>query len=179
MLNLNLLPEPQQKNLGYEIDRRMISFFGFWFFLLETLFAVFLFLAYLFVLLPEKDIQRSKNAEEASQLAADVVGKEEKIRNLNHLFEVVIVRGEKSRSIIPFLEELFLLAPEGIFVDTASFHAVEKKADIRGRAVTRDDLLRFAQKIRERSDVADVVSPVENIIKERDIVFTLAISMRL
>lgn len=177
MLTLNLLPEKQKKNLGYVMNRRIIAFFGFGFFVSGVLLAFFLFLSYLFVLLPEKDIERAKAAEEAVQQAAGVKEKEEEIHALNRLFEIIIAREEKKRDIGPFFRRLLLESPAGIFIKTAAFRGEGKGAGLSGNAATRDDLLRFIETLRAYAEVSEVVSPISNIIKDRDIAFTLVLIM--
>jgi len=48
---------------------------------------------------------------------------------------------------------------------------------LRGNATTRNDLLQFISAIRNHPSFREIESPVENILKERNISFTLSFTI--
>ena len=50
---------------------------------------------------------------------------------------------------------------------------------LRGNAITRNDLLEFISAIKNSVAFQDVESPVENILRERNISFTLSFAARV
>jgi len=59
-----------------------------------------------------------------------------------------------------------------------SFEKETNHVALRGHALTRGDLLQFISIIREHPSFHDVESPVENILRDKNISFTLSFTVR-
>lgn len=179
MLNLNLLPVSQRKNLDYEINRRVVQFFGIWLSIIGVSFGIGLMPAYFFVSLLESEVERSLRVEESVAKAYGIGEIEDRIRAVNDRLGLILLREEKKRDPSPFITEVFSRTPAGVSLARVTTSDSLSKAAASGKAQTRSALLQFVSSLRSSSRVKSVSSPVANIIKEEDIEFSLEIETAL
>lgn len=179
MLTLNLLPEAQKKNLNYEINRRVVQFFGLWMSIIAVAFGIGLLPAHFFVSLQEDEVERSLKAEEAVGQANRIGEVEQKIRAVNQLLGLVVLRKEKKREPSLFVAEVFSKSPEGISVALVAMGDALKKATVSGEARTRSSLLQFVSSLRGSPRIKSVSLPISYLTKEENIVFSLEIETAL
>ena len=99
MLTLNLLPPEQKGNLNYEIDRRMVQFFGFWFFVIIIIFGALVLPAFFFISLQQPEVERAARIEEEARASVRTTETEGKILGINNLLDIIVTREEKKQNV--------------------------------------------------------------------------------
>jgi len=179
MLNLNLLPYQEQKNLRYELYIKAVWFFGFWLSMLGFIFLILAVPAYFFSVLQLADVERSRDAEAASLKTSGASSIENEINIFSERLKLIVKRENTRYSAADFISEIFSRAPVGVVVMMVNLDAKRQEAVISGIAKERGALLRFVDALKDSADVKSVSSPVANIIKEEDITFSLSLRTKL
>ena len=81
-----------------------------------------------------------------------------------------------THSVTRYAKEIFAKIPAGITLSHFSFEDGTKRILLRGHAATRSDLLQLISAMRKNSLFENVESPVENILQEQNISFSLSFS---
>jgi len=93
---------------------------------------------------------------------------------LNHLETTyTIAQDSLTASITDIIKE----APLGITLTFLSFEKETNHVSLRGHAATRSDLLQFISAMREHPSFHDIESPVENILRNKNISFTFSFTV--
>jgi len=175
VLTLNLLPPEQKGNLNYEIDRRMVQFFGFWFFVIIIIFGALVLPAFFFISLQQPEVERAARIEEEARASVRTTETEGKILGINNLLDIIVTREEKKQNVLPFLKEILSRSPAKVWVAFITYMPAENRATVAGLAATRSELLKFIDLLKASPGIKTVTSPVSNIIQEKDINFSLSI----
>ena len=180
---INLLPHPYIRELGRERLRRVFVVCGVLAVIAVCINIILLFPPFLFLRFREPSIEREiliVNQTSEIQRASAI---EQRIAALN-LRLGAFERNEKSSVKVSQLFEPVLRARDHMIAitDLAFFPSDANRAaprlQIRGESETRDALIRFTDRLKTEPRYSSVVLPVENLLRDRDIVFLLTIDAR-
>lgn len=177
MLTLNLLTPQARQIIAYERYRRaalaLVVSVG----AALTIFAVLLLPTFFFITFYENELARQLEMERASAKRAKLDALESLAADINGLAGRILAEEQKSR-IYPVVSEVVSAIPEGLTISSLRLSVDKKNLVIDGQAETRDIFLEAIKRLRDSPSVSNVVSPLSNIIRERDITFSLNISIR-
>ena len=173
---LNLLPPKDQAHVGYE---RMGRFFFLFHGIIATLVLIGIILllpSYFFIYFQHAAVQKQIMAEEEYLKLKNNEGVEHAIQETNKKIRAVAGAGfSKHPSVTPLVFSIVEQAGDSISLGLFSYHAEEKKIEIRGVAATRDELLTFVNRLKNNPGFTSVDSPVTNILKDRENKFTITL----
>lgn len=179
---MNLLP-PQIKNeIEKERRRRFAVVLG--------MFAAIVFIVSIILLLPSFFMFSFQQKYLNNQLAsfrqngelkkAEEIGKT--IEDLNKKSELVRLDKTRSQPISSFLIKIVELKPAGVSLSSFNFGKDnDKKTDefsLQGMAKNREDFLAFVKKLEDSQNFSKVVSPVSNLLAERNFNFSLILELK-
>ncbi len=150
-----------------------------WLVIVGVAFGVGLLPAYFFIAFQRGEVERALGAEEAVGKAYGIVEFEAKVRAINQRLGLIIDREKKRKEPSPFVSEAFSRSPSGVNVTLITMSDSLLKANVSGTALTRSALLQFVSSLRASPTVKSVYLPIEKILKEEDITFTLEIETAL
>ena len=176
--SLNLLPPQDRKRIGH---KRLIRFFTLCNGSIAALFAtgiVLLLPTYFFLFFQNRgaiellaarreatESEQAREAEARIQQTNTTLGRLQTDYNLTQ------------RSLTTSMTDIVAKAPPGITLTFFSFEKETNRVLLRGNATTRNDLLQFISAIRNHPSFREIESPVENILKERNISFILSFTI--
>lgn len=179
---MNLLPEENKILFKKYYLKRLFAVFAVLIFSAVAVGAVVLIPMYSFILSYKSDLSAElaayakKDAEPADSAAAleikklnnrlDFVGKMSKTKELNSIFKNIFARKNKGVKITFFSYEKGK-EPES-----------EGSVHLSGTAETRDDLLLFESRLKKDWGESGVISPVSNLINEKDFDFSLILRVK-
>lgn len=177
--SLNLLPPEDQQRVGRD---RLIRFFTYTnsvIFIILLVGNTLLLPTYFFLFFQERGARELLAAQQQTAHTEQTRETEARITQIN----AALARFQKSYtpakdSLAASITSSITNAPAGI---TLSFFSFEKETGaiiLRGHALTRNDLLQYISLIREHPSFSRVESPVENILRDKNISFTLSFSIR-
>ena len=176
--SLNLLPPENRARIGYlRLGRFFVLVHSYFAFLL--LIGITLLLpTYFFLYFQNKSVsdlaeatREKTNQTEAREIEARIEQANTILHRLETEYNMVTTA---QNPVTTYLETIVEMAPAGIIFTRFSF---EKDADhilLRGHAATRSDLLQFVETIRSNPSFHTVESPIENVLQNSDISFTLS-----
>ena len=94
--------------------------------------------------------------------------------DLNKIFQIEENQPKWSN----FLKNISVLAPEEIKLASFKSDVNSKDIKITGFAPTREIFISFEKALREDPKIIDVVSPISNILKEKNIDFSLTLKIK-
>lgn len=176
--SLNLLPSENRARIGQvRLSRFFILAYG-GLALLLALGIILLLPTYFFLYFQNKGITELAEAARQKTNQTEARRTEDRIGEANALLrrlETEYAAAETSEnSVTKHLENIVETAPAGITLTHFSFEKDTNRVLLRGRAATRNDLLQFVGIIRSNSSFHDVESPVENILQDSNVSFTLS-----
>jgi hypothetical protein len=178
---INLLPEDTKKELGRERLRRFIIVAGFYLSGLIILGTILMLPAYFSLILQRRELLRELDLSRKALRADEVRKVEMVVRELNSRLELVR-RGEKE-IVRPagIFEKIIALRPSGVRLEALSSDSSPQgdliKLSLNGKALTRDDLIVFVQKLEALGIFKKVHSPVSNLLQKTNLEFSLALEM--
>jgi len=175
---INLIPPIARKSIVIEYWVRVISV---WFFILAAVATVAIFLALpVYVLLSTQVNVYEQSAAEATQRvneydlsAGALVRANVMAQKIYELEEV-----EKFSTTITDIEAL---QGSDIVIEGFNFTRTENKlapVEVSGTAATRQALADFREALLTQKNVSDVVLPISNLAKDRDIEFSLSVVLK-
>ena len=178
MLNTNLLPPHEKEAIFFEEQKRLMVFF---LILLGGAFLVGFILvtpSYVLIRAEKSGLSERLGIEEG---VSQKLGVKELLARVNsiktHLALVknrLSIPGQKSILLAKILQE----AGSGVGISVFSVNE-DSTVSIQGRAATRRDLLDFEKKLREGALFQDISLPLANIVRDRNIDFSLLGKLRL
>lgn len=181
---INLLPQPYLRELRREQLRRVFVVCGLLAIIVAFVNITLLFPPLLFLRFREASIEREIAIANQAPEIQRASGIEQRITELNaHLgaFE----RNEKATGmpISQLFEPALLARDHAIAITSLTFlpsdeNRAASRLLIRGSAETRNALLRFADRLKTEHRYSSVVLPVENLLRDRDILFSLTVDVR-
>lgn len=172
---MNFLPTEDKKDIKKEYFRRLLVFAGLFSFLAVSVGAILLLSPLVFLknqkdnlsnqlFFSEERISR-ENIENVIPLVEDL---NRKIPLINSGVKEVV---EKSSFVKVILDE------KTSDIKISEFLLDNEKISIRGLSGSRQSLINFTEALRGKKDFKKVESPVSNLIKDKDIDFTLSIEL--
>src|SRR3989344_4316184 len=174
----SLLPQEYTKEIRREkILRSAVVMFGI--FDITLLFGiVFLLPSYFALTFSQDDVARRLRVQQESLARQNVQALEDAIRRVNTL-AISHQRNESRRkSVAPLLLRLAAADIRGVALRTA--HLFEDKTgafvvSLQGNATTRNAFLEYIQSLENADGVAVVRSPVDNLLRETDVLFSIEV----
>jgi len=172
MLNTNLLPPDAREALWYEEQSKLITFFLFIVGLVFLVGFVFIVPSYASISAQESGLKERLLLEEGVSKRFFVDQSLNQIGSVNAEIKQVHDYFVKSSGASELLTEFLDKAGGGVLL---SYLSVREGGlvTIQGRAATRRDLLGFEKQLREGQHLQDISFPLANIVKDRDIDFSL------
>lgn len=173
MLNLNLLSPQAKAALAYERYRRAVLWFGGGLVAALSIFLVLLLPTYFFLTFQRGEVLRALELEERSEEFVKSREVELLLREVNN-FARRIREGERDRiAVSPLLARVAAALPQAVTLSSFQFEEQRRELTLAGHADSRAAFLEFLSALRASPQFSSVTSPVTNIIRERDISFTL------
>lgn len=175
---LNLLPPENRARVGYERLSRFFTLFHGIIAVILITGIILLLPTYFFLFFQNSGVAELVSAKRENVESDQARQSEERIKNLNTRLR----RLEKEYSANPisvtrYVHDIISRVPDGITLAHFSYQKDSAAITLRGTADTRDNLLRFIASLRSHSEFQNIKSPVENILQERNISFTLSFSV--
>lgn len=178
MLNLNLLPPEEKRDLAYIIRARAIAAVAGGLGLALIIFMALLLPTVFFVAFQKSEVVRALEIERESQRRSGISAQTAEIQSANRLAEIVLNREKNPARIYPLFESVFRDAPPQVRLGIIRFRFQERELALEGFSPARSDLLGFIAALNRNPLIKSVSSPVTNIIKEADIKFSLAVKLK-
>lgn len=178
MLNLNLLPPEEKRNLAYAIrTRAVIALCGG----LVSVFVIFMVLllpTFFLLVLQKSDVLRAVMIERESQERAGIAAQAAELIGINQLAERVVRHEKDQLKIFPLFEAVAREVPPTVHLKTLKLRSGPRELAVEGFAPTREDLLQFLRALERHPAVEKVSSPLSNLIKETDITFSVVAKLK-
>jgi Tfp pilus assembly protein PilN len=172
MINLNLLPPQQKKEIELTNFNHLIVSLGVWLLSILIVFSLLLANAYFCLcifLRTQNALIEEKQHDKENQHLTEM---EESIKQANRQVNEVFTKGKELIVWTPLLEELAGMVPNGIYLKNFSFQTDTRRITISGWANTRDILLAFQESLEGSPCFTDIQSPLANLIKQENIYFS-------
>jgi hypothetical protein len=172
---LNLLPLNDRKRVGNERLRRFLALFYSGVAMIFVVGIVLLLPTYFFLFFQNKGVAELAAAARNSTESEQGQKTEQLIEHTNNTLR----RLKQEHSLMPssitrHLNDVISLTPAGIILIQYSYTQETDTIQIRGTAAFRDNLLYFVENLQTHSEFENIESPVENILREKDIDFTIS-----
>lgn len=174
---INLIPSNAKKSITIEYWLRVCtSWFVLW---AVTLFVSVIVLVPAYVLI---NIQVSVYESSAKIAQESVTSYEEVSKNLKQASEQakLIVNSDDDTNIYAYVDLFEQLQDSSIMITKVAVNRTEKgvaPVTVDGRAVDRESLAAFRDRLLAEESVSSVDLPISNLAKDRDIQFTLTVTM--
>ncbi|MFN3301790.1 MAG: PilN domain-containing protein [Patescibacteria group bacterium] len=162
MINLNLLPEKEKKNLRKE---RIYQFIFISFFILLigiVVISLELFLA--------KNVLKESLSIYTTSLSQEQ-GFIEKIKELNFKFAIIEEVQSNYWQVSPILIHLAEITPSASYLKSISLDREKKEFQIKGKVKTRRDLLELQGYLERSLFFKEIEAPLSNLLRQENIEF--------
>lgn len=174
MFNLNLLPEKEKQNIAWDKRTNQILYFGLFTVVSVVIFLVLLFPSYIFLALQNDDIARNLELEEKSQKTLQTKEIENRLTAINAGIQRILHNNTSVFTPGSFIERLNQLAQGRVLLTQIQYQQTSGGIQIAGWAQTRSDFLDFKNALETSKEINNIISPINNVIKETNIQFTLS-----
>lgn len=181
---INLLPHPYLHELRREQLRRVFVICGLLAVVVVFVNITLLFPPLLFLRFREASIEREIAIANQAPEIQRASGIEQRIAAFNARLGA-FERNEKATNVpvSQLFEPAFQARDRAIAITSLTFLPNDANRDvsrllIRGSAETRNALMRFADRLKIEHRYSSVVLPVENLLRDRDITFSLTVDVR-
>ncbi len=177
---LNLLPPEDQTRIGRQRLARFFTYTNAGIAILLLTGNALLLPTYFFLFFQNQGAQELLAAQQQTINTEQAHNIETRIQQINAALNQLQTYNAITQedSLTTLITHIIAEAPLGITLASLSFDKETNRVTIRGNAVTRNDLLQFISAIRAQPAFYDVQSPVENILREKNILFTLSLTVR-
>lgn len=177
--SLNLLPPEDKKRIGYQRLVRFFTYINAGIVILLVIGNTLLLPTYFFLFFQNRGTQELLAAQQQTTQTEQAREIEKRIQQTNatlNRLQTTHTFGEDS--LMSSITDIITEAPSGITLAFLSFEKETSRVLLRGHALTRNDLLEFISAIREHPSFYDIESPVENILRDKNISFAFSFSIR-
>ncbi len=175
---INLLAPEDKKVLVGEYRRHKLVVGGvLWFFVSSAAVIIFTSL-YIVLYFDQREVvlNLAKIKQEYEAVASDV--SERSITTVNQQAELLL----SPASLLPtvLLDKLVSLRPTGVLISNIAYKPAGEEiiVNLNGQANSRQDFLRLLSNLQSESTFTTVDSPVDNLIRERNVQFSLVIHLK-
>lgn len=176
--SLNLLPPEDKKRVGHQ---RLIRFFIYVNIIIAILLIIgniLLLPTYFFLFFQNRGAKEILAAQQQTAQTEQAHEIETRIQQINTALDRLKAKYSTPKdSLTESITDIITKAPPGITLTFLSFEKETSRVLVRGHAETRDELSRFVSAIREYPSFRDVQSPVENILRDKNVSFTLSFTI--
>ena len=172
---INLLFPADQKAIRAEYRHRLFVVGG-WFVFGLILIALVIVGSFVFIISGRYNEVREQVAAAQREFAGDELAKaRQTVEQANAATEVLLANPASESPIIVYRRLIDARGP-GIRLTQIGFSSAGRgRVEITGQSATRAALLAYLDKLRTEPHFQSVDSPIKNIIRERDVAFTLTI----
>lgn len=172
---INLIPTTVRNAVIKEYWLRVLSVFLF----IMSVVAVVITLLFLpvYVLVSTQVDVYAQSALQAAERVADFDVSAKTLTEANQLAQKILEQ-KKIKNFSSIIKLVESLSPAGVTINTIELSragGVVASVKVDGLAETRNDLASFRDILLQNDSISDVVLPISNLAKERDIEFALAI----
>lgn len=100
------------------------------------------------------------------------------VRAANQLAAAVLRNEAERTPVSPWLLAVLRAAPAGVRLEAVDLRIGPKNLAIQGFALRRSDLLAYLRALRGQPGVASVTTPVSSLLREADVKFSLAVTLK-
>lgn len=173
MIYLNLLPPQEKKLIRLVILDRLANYY-----LLaiasSVVFLVILFLGVKYFLIWRVNIVKENIiVENNNGLAWEIKALEDKIKYDNGILALLKSVNDKNVNFTIILDDIFSIVPAGVYFNNLSYNSGARQFIVSGKAVTRDGLIDFVEKLKLSPYLKDVDSPPSNLVKKENLDFNV------
>lgn len=172
---INLLPKEERKAIRNMYRMRVLVVFMCFVLALEVI-AVVLFSPSFYNLYVLKNQSIQMLEQKRSGVPRDVEELQQSISRLKEVVDILKTKGEMSATSL--MNEIEQEKNPGITVIAYSYDQQSRAVQIRGKSATRDDLTTFRKHMRDLGKYQSVELPPSTLLKEKDIDFTLRMSLK-
>jgi len=172
MINVNLLPQEEKK----ELELIKISFklrtFVFCFLISFLIFIIFLsstLLCISILLRTQKELVEVRQNDKRTQYLLEM---ENKIKEINLGMERIVQKQGELFLWTPLLEELAKTVPQGAILTGISYSPSSQRVSLSGVAASRAEVLFFQEALEKNRYCFDLEAPLSNLLKQKEVNFT-------
>ncbi|TSC79304.1 MAG: Uncharacterized protein G01um101429_539 [Parcubacteria group bacterium Gr01-1014_29] len=176
--SLNLLPEEDRKRIGRERLWRYLTVVYSFTAAFLVMGATLLLPTYFFLFFQYRSIADQLAAAQLNADSEQTQKTELLIKGTNTKLQRLAAQHALAASpVTQYLQDVITRVPPTITLLSFAYEQQTGAITLQGNAATREDLLTFINKLRAHQDFSHVESPVTNILKERDILFTISFTV--
>jgi Tfp pilus assembly protein PilN len=177
---INLLPKNYKQNLNRDYWLRVVTV-TFWLLIMSSaVIGVLLALEIVKAQFEIKGLEKIKQAEEQQESRQTFLAAREKIKLTNQRVEVLSGLLRVDRLPGDLFEEVIKLKPASVKIKSLSYATTTSVAgslSLAGLALTRTDLLKYIDLLKQNPVFSQVESPVGNLIRDKNVEFTLVLTV--
>lgn len=178
LFQLNVLSRKAKADGQYALLRIVSIRIGVTLAVLTVFFGILLLPSYFLTALQKGDFLRQIEAEDKNPLRQRAAEVAKKVESAEKELRAVKVALSNERAISGLLPVLLEGLPSGISFDRVEYDLVQAKIKFSGRAAKRSDVLDFEKRLKAIPFIAEVISPLSNIIKEADSAFVIEVKFK-
>lgn len=175
----NLLPESLKEKIKADYRLRRLTLILIFVLFLEASFFIFLFPSWLISLSREKEIVSETEAMNRSSLSSDTNSLISTIKSTNAKLNIINTALEYPK-VVPVLNTILSKKTTGVHINQLTYTTTSAKmaiVSLGGVSSTRESLVAFVKNL-ERSGLFKAVNlPVSDLAKNKDIVFSLSMTI--
>jgi len=178
MLELNLLPSQEKKEVELANLSRLVASLSVWFLVSLIIFALLLASTFFYLSILLRAQNRLIEIRQNDPKTQRLVEIEGKIQQANRRINQIYLKQNDLILWIPLLEEIANLTPGGVYLTNFSYQLAENQIYLRGWANTRDNLLSFQNLLEESPFFVEIEAPLSNLLKQNDIDFSFTLYLK-
>lgn len=178
MSHVNLLPPEEKVNLGYEFRIRAITIVGSSFLAVLAVAFVLLLPTKFLLLFQTEDVLRALDIERKQEAQSGISADIANIKEANRMADLVNRNMESRSRFSASVQNIFGAVPSGVSLSLLTYARGSRRVSVEGFAPTRESLLSFIGALKQRSEIQDVASPVSNVIRDTEVLFSLTLTIR-
>src|SRR3989338_3301432 len=175
---LNLLPPAEKEKLVYVWRVRALIVIASGFIAVLAVSFVLLLPTFFLLAFQKTEAIRAVAIERDAEERTGLTKRVEIVERANRLGVAVRDHEAKRGDLFGLFESLFRNVPAGIRLESIPFRSKTRELTISGFAPARQVLLLLLKNMEENPRIAKVSSPVANLIREADINFSVAVTLR-
>ena len=174
---MNLIPEQYKKAFTYEKIRTVILYFGLRSALIMGVGLTLLLPSYFFLTLEVRSLDRLVGLLNESPRILELKELEKKVESNNALMRQVAYGITPDRLPSEVIFDIVDSTVSGISYTHFTYSILEDKISIRGKAIRREEFVKFLEILEDEPIVAKVNSPVTNLLHEINFDFTISVEL--
>ncbi len=178
MLQLNLLPEKEKKNIRLTRMLYLIKIYSQGIIFALLIFIIFLLSIWLYLNIQLKGLKQILNFQLQTPLGKKIQNIENAIQSANQKLSKLNKIQSQQKTYGSFIEELSRLIPSSSHLENLILDAKTKKITINGYAPTREDVLSIKQALENSPFFTDLEWPLSNLTQTSQINFKFSFKIK-